>query len=88
MYVDGLIFYGLGNVYFDQDERIGTRQGLILSLYVKNNELVQVKVTPIIVDSTLIPHVADKTDSNLLLNLLKSARTFWYIRSEDKFFLI
>jgi len=76
VYGDGLIFYGLGNLYFDQDEWIGTRQGLILSLYVKNNELVQVKVTPIIVDSTLIPHVADKTDSNLLLNLLKSARTF------------
>ena len=76
VYGDGLIFYGLGNLYFDQDEWIGTRQGLILSLYVKDNDLVQVKITPIIVDSTLIPHVADKADSKLLLNLLKSARTF------------
>jgi len=76
VYGDGLIFYGLGNLYFDQDEWIGTRQGLILSLYVKNNNLIQVKITPIIVDSTLVPHVADEADSKLLLNLLKSARTF------------
>lgn len=76
VYKDGIIFYGLGNLYFDQDEWIGTRQGIVLSLYIQENNLIQVKMTPTIMDSSLIPKVAEKADSNLLLNLLKSARTF------------
>ena len=76
VYGDGLIFYGLGNLYFDQDEWIGTRQGLVLSLYVEDSNIIQVKITPIIVDSSLIPHIADEADSKLLLNLLKNARSF------------
>ena len=76
VYKDGLIFYGLGNLYFDQYRWIGTRQGIILSLYVKDGKLIQVKMTPTIMDRDLIPRVAGESDSNLLLNLLKSARTF------------
>ncbi len=76
VYNGGIIFYGLGNLYFDQDEWIGTRQGLILSLFVKESKLLQVKITPTIMDSKLIPKVAPEADSNLLLNLLKSARNF------------
>jgi len=76
VYKDGIIFYGLGNLYFDQDNWIGTRQGIILSLYILENDLKQVVITPTIMDSSLIPKVAGKTDSNLLLNLLKSARNF------------
>ena len=76
LYKEGIIFYGLGNLYFDQDEWIGTRQGIILSLFVQDSNLVQVKITPTIMDSNLIPRVAEKADSNLLLNLLKSARNF------------
>ncbi len=75
-YNEGIIFYGLGNLYFDQDEWIGTRQGIILSLFISENDLKQVVITPTIIDSALIPKVAGKTDSNLLLNLLKSARNF------------
>ena len=76
VYKEGIIFYGLGNLYFDQDNWIGTRQGMILSLYVVESDLVQVKITPTIMDSNMIPRVAEETSSNLLLNLLKSARTF------------
>ncbi len=76
VYKEGIIFYGLGNLYFDQDNWIGTRQGLILSLFVANNDLVQVQITPTIMDADMIPRVAGVADSNLLLNLLKSARTF------------
>jgi len=76
VYGNGLIFYGLGNLYFDQDEWIGTRQGLVLSLYVEDSKLIQVKITPILVDSTLVPHIAEEADSKLLLNLLKNARNF------------
>lgn len=76
LYKEGIIFYGLGNLYFDQKYWIGTRQGIILSLYIKESDLIHVQVTPTIMNDDLIPRVAGKTDSNLLLNLLKSARSF------------
>lgn len=76
VYKESIIFYGLGNLYFDQDRWIGTRQGIVLSLFVEDSNLRQVRITPTIIDSNLIPRVAGKTDSNLLLNLLKSARNF------------
>jgi hypothetical protein len=76
IYNSGIIFYGLGNLYFDQDDWIGTRQGIVLSLYISENDLKQVSITPTIMDSSLIPKVASKTDSDFLLNLLMSARSF------------
>ncbi len=76
VYKGGLIFYGLGNLYFDQKNWIGTRQGIILSLYIKDNDLIQVEIIPTIMGNDLIPRVAEMADSNLLLKLLKSARTF------------
>ncbi|OGC44856.1 hypothetical protein A3J98_01980 [candidate division WS6 bacterium RIFOXYC1_FULL_33_10] len=76
VYKEGLIFYGLGNLYFDQYRWIGTRQGLILSLYVQDGKLIQAKLTPTLMGRDLIPKIAKESDSNLLLNLLKSARTF------------
>ena len=76
VYKDGLIFYGLGNLYFDQYRWIGTRQGLILSLYVKEGKLIQAKLTPTLMERDLIPRIAKESDRDLLLNLLKSARTF------------
>ena len=76
LYKEGVIFYGLGNLYFDQKNWIGTRQGMILSLYIKEGDLMSVQITPTIMDVDLIPKIAGKTDSNLLLNLLKSARSF------------
>ena len=76
VYKNGVIFYGLGNIYFDQSRWIGTRQGLVLSLYILEGTLVQTRLTPTIYDADLIPRVAEKEVADLLLNLLKSARTF------------
>lgn len=76
VYNGGLIYYGLGNLYFDQYRWIGTRQGLILSLYVKDGKLIQAKLTPTLMERDLIPRIAKESDSDLLLNLLKNARTF------------
>jgi hypothetical protein len=76
VYKDGVIFYGLGNIYFDQYRWIGTRQGLVLSIYILEGTIVQTRVTPTIYDRDLIPRVAEKEASDLLLNLLKSARNF------------
>jgi len=75
-YKGSLIYYGLGNIYFDQSRWIGTRQGIVLSLYILEDKLIQVKMTPTIYGTDLIPRVASDEEGSLLLNLLKSARTF------------
>ena len=79
VYNGGMIYYGLGNLYFDQYRWIGTRQGLILTLYIEDGRLLQSRLTPIYMDTNLIPRLASESESEILLNLLKSARTFWYI---------
>jgi len=76
LYNDGMIFYGLGNLYFDQSRWIGTRQGLVLSIYILEDRVVQAQLTPTIYDTNLIPRVAEEEDGKLLLELLKSARNF------------
>jgi poly-gamma-glutamate synthesis protein (capsule biosynthesis protein) len=76
IYKDGAIFYGLGNIYFDQNRWIGTRQGLVLSIYILGDSVIQTRLTPTIYDTDLIPRVAEKEVADLLLDLLKSARNF------------
>jgi len=75
-YKDGLIFYGLGNLYFDQSRWIGTRQGMVISLYVKDNKILQAQITPTLMGKDLITRLASDEDALQLLNLLKSARDF------------
>jgi len=74
LYEEGIIFYGLGNLFFDQSMWIGTRQGMILTHYFKDGELIQTKITPTMYDSNLQVEVADEEDSELLLELLSTAR--------------
>ncbi|MCD4811843.1 CapA family protein [bacterium] len=74
LYGDGVIFYGLGNLYFDQTPWIGTRQGMVLTHYFKEGELIQTKITPTIFDSALQVNIADEEDATLLLELLETAR--------------
>jgi poly-gamma-glutamate capsule biosynthesis protein CapA/YwtB (metallophosphatase superfamily) len=74
IYNDGLIFYGLGNLFFDQSRWIGTRQGMVLTHYFKDGDLIQTKITPTIYDSDLQTEIADPDDAQLLLQLLSTAR--------------
>jgi poly-gamma-glutamate capsule biosynthesis protein CapA/YwtB (metallophosphatase superfamily) len=74
LYEDGIIFYGLGNLFFDQSMWIGTRQGMILTHYFNEGELIQTKITPTIYDSSLQVEVASENDAELLLELLDNAR--------------
>ena len=76
VYNGGMIYYGLGNLYFDQHKWIGTRQGLILSLYIQDGKFLQSRLTPTYMDRNLIPRLASESEGNLLLDLLKKARTF------------
>ena len=74
LYGNGVIYYGLGNLYFDQKYWIGTRQGIVLTHYVYKGKHIQTKLTPIYMDSSLQPELATKTESEQLLKSLKNAR--------------
>ena len=45
IYKDKIIFYGLGNLFFDQIYWIGTRQGLVLSNYLYQGRVLQTRVS-------------------------------------------
>lgn len=74
LYGDGVIYYGLGNLYFDQSMWIGTRQGMVLSHYFYNGKHIQTRLVPIYMDKDLIPRLATEEQADLLLELLKDAR--------------
>lgn len=74
LYGDGVIFYGLGNLYFDQYIWIGTRQGLVLTHYFYEGKHIQTKVVPIYMDKDFVVRLATKEQGDLLLKLLKQAR--------------
>jgi poly-gamma-glutamate synthesis protein (capsule biosynthesis protein) len=74
LYDDGVIFYGLGNLYFDQTNWIGTRQGMVLTHYFYSGEYIQTKITPIYMNDNLQPEFATEAQGDLLMELLKDAR--------------
>jgi hypothetical protein len=74
IYNDKLIFYGTGNIFFDQIQWIGTRQGLIYTHYVHNNRLLQSRITTTLYNSDMRPYVTKGEDRELLLRLLRDAR--------------
>ena len=74
VYGDGIIYYGLGNLYFDQKHWIGTRQAMILTHYFYDGKHVQTKLTPIYMDNSLQPEFATKSEADQLLKSLKQAR--------------
>jgi len=74
LYGDGVIFYGLGNLYFDQINWIGTRQGLVLSHYFYDGRYIQTKITPILMDNNFVPHIAKDEEADQLMELLRDAR--------------
>ncbi|MDD4381919.1 MAG: CapA family protein [Candidatus Dojkabacteria bacterium] len=74
LYKNGIIFYGLGNLYFDQKHWIGTRQAMILTHYFYDGKHIQTKITPTYMDSTLQTKIATDSQRDQLLKSLKGAR--------------
>jgi poly-gamma-glutamate capsule biosynthesis protein CapA/YwtB (metallophosphatase superfamily) len=74
IYKGKTIFYGLGNLFFDQIEWIGTRQGLILTHYFKEGKYIQTKISTTLYDGPMQTYISTGKDRQLLLNLLKEAR--------------
>jgi poly-gamma-glutamate capsule biosynthesis protein CapA/YwtB (metallophosphatase superfamily) len=73
-YNEGTIFYGLGNLFFDQTEWQATKDSLIISIYGNNNKIIQTRITPTHYESDLTPHIMDTKQRTLLLNNLNDAR--------------
>jgi len=73
VYKGKVIFYGLGNLYFDQTQQLGTRQGLILTHYLYNGKHLGTGITTTIYDGDLLTYV---TTGNQRTELLKSLKTW------------
>jgi poly-gamma-glutamate synthesis protein (capsule biosynthesis protein) len=74
IYEGKLIFYGLGNLYFDQVYWIGTMHGLVLTHYMHNGKLIQTRLTTTNYGNDMQTYVSTGEERKLLLELLRDAR--------------
>lgn len=74
LYGDGVIYYGLGNLFFDQYWWPGTTRSLILSHYFYNGKLLQTKIVPTVYDSAMQTRLLDKDTAKWFLDRLISVR--------------
>ena len=74
LYGDGVIYYGLGNLFFDQCWWPGTTRSLILAHYFYNGKLLQTKIIPTRYDQTLQTSLMDKEETKWFIERLASAR--------------
>lgn len=74
LYGNGAIYYGLGNLFFDQVWWPGTTRSLILAHYFYNGKLLQTKIVPTIYDSSMQTKLLDEETTKWFLNRLASER--------------
>lgn len=68
------IYYGLGNLYFEQTQWPGTERGIILSHYFLNGKLLQTKLTPTVYDRDYQTRIMSEADAHQLFERLNKAR--------------
>lgn len=72
LYKDGAIYYGLGNLFFDQSAWPGTTRSLILIHYFWNNNLIQTRIVPTVYGEEFQTRLMNTADaSNFLERLIK-----------------
>lgn len=74
VYNEGVIYYGLGNLFFDQIWWPGTTRSLVLAHYIYNNEILQTKVIPTVYDDSMQTRLMDEADAQKFLERLVNAR--------------
>lgn len=72
LYGDGAIYYGLGNLFFDQVWWPGTTRSLVLVHYIYNGRLLQTKIVPTVYDNNMQTEVMK--DPQWFLERLVNAR--------------
>ncbi|MBR3230594.1 CapA family protein [Candidatus Saccharibacteria bacterium] len=74
LYEDGVIYYGLGNLFFDQIWWPGTTRSLILGHYFYQGKLLQTKISPTIYDDAMQTTLMDEIEAAQFLDRLIEAR--------------
>ena len=74
IYGDGAIYYGLGNLFFDQVWWPGTTRSLILEHYFYKNKLLQTRIVPTIYDSNMQTKLLDEETTKWFIKRLVEAR--------------
>lgn len=74
LYGDGVIYYGLGNLFFDQIWWPGTTRSLILVHYFYNSKLLQTRVIPTVYDANMQTELMDVDTAEWYLQRLMDAR--------------
>lgn len=59
LYNGGAIYYGLGNLFFDQSWWPGTTRSLVLEHYISGNQLLQTRITPTVYDQSYATRLMD-----------------------------
>ena len=72
LYNDKSIYYGLGNLFFDQYQWPGTERSLVLTHYFRDGKLLQTKVTPTMYDRNFQTAIMDKNSAYSYINRLTS----------------
>lgn len=68
------IYYGLGNLFFDQTYWPGTQRGIILTHYFKNGKLLNTRLNPTWYDENYQVYLLDQSDSeSFLARLINSS---------------
>lgn len=73
-YHDGAIYYGLGNLFFDQSRWPGTRRSLILIHYFWQGKLIQTRLVPTTYDDNFQTAIMSPTEASKLLQRLSNAK--------------
>lgn len=74
LYGDGVIYYGLGNLFFDQYWWPGTTRSLILAHYFYNGKLMQTRINPTFYDANFQTELMDAESSKWFISRLANAR--------------
>lgn len=74
LYNGGAIYYGLGNLFFDQYWWPGTTRSLILAHYFYDGKLLQTNIVPTIYDQNFQTSLMEPEDAKIFIERLKSAR--------------
>lgn len=70
LYGDGVIYYGLGNLFFDQIWWPGTTRSLVLVNYFYKDKLLQTKIVPTVYDANMQTRLLDEETSKWFLQRL------------------
>ena len=74
LYGDGVIYYGLGNLFFDQVWWPGTTRSLVLVHHFYNNKLLQTEIVPTVYGSEMQTRLMDEETKQWFLQRLINVR--------------